>query len=97
MRPESFKRFGECCVYRVTSPMESPYYFLERGKIDVSGDKCISYDEIKKFMDKITKLDATARGEDVSEVDLKKITSDIFSEYGVNEYEKLSKEQFIEG
>ncbi|CAF1681907.1 unnamed protein product [Adineta ricciae] len=26
MSPESFKRFGECCVYRVTSPMESPNY-----------------------------------------------------------------------
>ncbi len=22
--PESFKRFGECCVYRVTSTMETP-------------------------------------------------------------------------
>ncbi len=27
--PESFKRFGECCVYRVTSPMESPIIFLK--------------------------------------------------------------------
>ena len=24
--PESFKRFGECCVYRVTSTMETPIH-----------------------------------------------------------------------
>ncbi|CAF1500095.1 unnamed protein product [Adineta ricciae] len=72
-------------------------YSLMFDIIDVSGDKCISYDEMKKFMDKLTKLDASARGEDVSEVDLKKVTSDIFSQYGVKEDEKLSKEQFIEG
>jgi hypothetical protein len=43
--PESFKQFGECCVYRVTSTMESP--IKKQSKQHTEQNK-------KKIGDKIT-------------------------------------------
>ncbi|CAF0780843.1 unnamed protein product [Adineta ricciae] len=63
--------------------------------LDTSGDGHVSFDELKNYMEKAMIL--AVGQEEAATVDSNESTQALFKEFGLNQTQKLNKQQFIEG